>query len=380
MTDHLEVLADGSVPAPKPAEDLGRVTELHELCILDTGKDERFDRITALVSELLEVPIVLVSLVDESREWFKSTVGTEIVEIDRAQGFCAHGILQPDDNTFVIEDALTDARFATHPFVIGGPKLRFYCGAPLITKSGQKMGMLCVHDFKPRPDFDDRKKAILKQFAQITMDEINFHRTEFERNILIGELSHRIKNFYAMIGSIARTTVKKDQTAAAYVDEFNHRLLAMAAAHEKLLDKSWDGASLLDIVLSVLGAHQATHHKRFIFDFPDVLISQEHTQAFALCIHELLTNSIKYGALKHADGQVYFSCRRKAEPGLYRDFFTWRETGGARAETPTHRGFGHRMLESTIKGHGGEIHFKWLSEGLICEFELITKREKKSAD
>ena len=379
MTIQIQVREDGSVPAPKPPDDLQRVSQLHDLCILDTGKDERFDRITQLVAKLLDVPIVLVSLVDESREWFKSAIGTEIVEIDRGHGFCSWGILQAGDGAFTIIDALTDPRFATHPFVRGDPKLRFYCGIPLITKTGQKIGMLCVHDVKPRPDFDDGKKQILKQVAQITMDQINFFKSEFERKILIGELSHRIKNFYSVISSIARTTIKKDQSATEYVEEFNDRLLAMATAHEKLLDASWDGAKLLDIVRSVLGAHQGANDDRFIFDFPDVPISQELTQSFALCVHELLTNALKYGALKQGIGRVYFSCRRKIEPGLYRDVFTWRETDGTPATSPTHRGFGHRMLESTVKSHGGEIQFRWLSQGLVCEFEMVTRREETSS-
>ncbi len=374
MTEQRQKRDDGSVPAGKPVDELVRVAKLHELLILDTGKDERFDRITKLVSELLDVPIVLVSLLDESREWFKSTFGTEMIAIEREQGFCAHGILQPDDTTFTIVDALTDPRFATHPFVIGDPQLRFYCGAPLITKSGQKIGMLCVHDFKPRHDFDDRKKAILQQFAQITMDEINFHRSEFERNILIGELSHRVKNLYSTISSIARTSIKNGQTAVEYVATFTDRVSAMAAAHDKLLENSWEGADLLDIVLSVLDAHQNVDSNRFVFDFSEVPANPELTQSFALCIHELLINSIKYGALKHPAGQVYFSCRRKTQSGFYLDLFTWREIGGEPTTAPAHRGFGHRMLESTIKSTGGEIKFNWKPEGLVCKFEMVTKR------
>ena len=88
----LDKRTDGAVPARKPRDDVERVDHLRQFCILDTGSDPRFDRITQLVSELLVMPIVLVSLVDEAREWFKSKVGTEIAEILRDHGFCSHAL------------------------------------------------------------------------------------------------------------------------------------------------------------------------------------------------------------------------------------------------------------------------------------------------
>jgi two-component sensor histidine kinase len=373
MNNGLKRRADGAVPAAIPGNDLERVAQLRQLCVLDTGKDDRFDRITKLASEILNVPIVLVSLVDESREWFKSTVGTDIVQIDREHGFCAHAILVKDDAPFTIVDSLADARFATHPFVVGGPKLRFYCGAPLLSASGHKIGMLCVHDFRPRPDFDNIDKQRLKQFAQIIMDEINFHRGEMDRKLLIGELSHRVKNIYATISSLARTSVKKDQSAVEYVEALTDRLSAMAAAHEKLVENAWQGANCGDIVRIVLSAHQDYEEHRFVVDIPELQVSPESSQTLALCIHELLTNSIKHGALKSLDGQVFVNASRILELEGQRDIFVWREFGGSATAAPTQRGFGHKMMTSSILAGGGAIDFDWKAEGLICTFELVTK-------
>ena len=376
MKIELKKREDGAVPAAKPVNDAERVGQLRQLCILDTGKDDRFDRITKLVSEVLQVPIVLVSLVDESREWFKSAVGTDIFEINREHGFCAHGILQKDNLPFTVVDSLDDARFATHPFVVAGPKLRFYCGAPLISDNGHKIGMLCVHDFIPRHDFKEPQKRRLKQFAQIIMDEINFHRSELDRKLLIDELSHRVKNLYSTIGSLARTSVKKDQSAAEYVQALTDRLGAMAAAHQKLVDNAWQGANFNDIVRSVISAHQDFKDKRFIIDIPELQIDARLSQPLALCIHELLTNSIKYGALKSPQGQVFISASRKLERDRHRDVLVWREVGGFPPQLPTQRGFGHRMLTSSIQAEGGAINFEWKTEGLVCTFELVTKNQK----
>lgn len=373
MNHEMKKRNDGALPAPKPADDIDRLVMLHGLCILDTGKDERFDRITTLVSEILDVPIVLVSLVDESREWFKSTVGTDIVEIDRDHGFCAHGILQQGDNPFIVVDSLADARFSTHPFVVAGPKLRFYCGAPLMTASGHKIGMLCVHDLKPRPDFGDQQKHMLKKFAEITMDEINFHRNAADRKMLIGELSHRVKNYYSTISSMARTSLKKGQSAAEYVESFTDRIAAMSAAHDKLVDSAWEEVTVAEVAQSVIGAHQNADGSKFIFDIPNLSVDVDLTQTLALCIHELMINSIKYGALKIPSGQVFLSVVRHVEAHCTRDCFVWREVGGTPPEIPTHRGFGHRMLDSALQSGGGKILFDWRTEGLICEFELVTK-------
>ncbi len=365
--------ADGALPAAIPENDLERVAQLRQLCVLDTGKDDRFERITKLASEVLGVPIVLVSLVDQSREWFKSAVGTDIVEIDREHGFCAHAILEKDDGPVLVVDALADLRFATHPFVVGGPKLRFYCGAPLITTSGHKIGMLCVHDFRPRPDFDDSHKQRLKQFAQIIMDEINFHRAEMDRKLLVNELSHRVKNLYATIGSLARTSVKKDQSAVEYVEALTDRLAAMAVAHEKLVENAWQGANCGEIVQIVLSAHQDYDEHRFVIDIPDFQVSPESSQTLALCIHELLTNSIKHGALKSSKGQVFVSGNRKLELDGHRDIFVWREVGGFPPAVTIERGFGHKLLTSSVLAGGGVIKFDWKAEGLVCTFELVTK-------
>ena len=365
--------ADGALPAAIPENDLERVAQLRQLCVLDTGKDDRFERITKLASEVLGVPIVLVSLVDESREWFKSAVGTDIVEIDREHGFCAHAILEKDDGPVLVVDALADLRFATHLFVVGGPKLRFYCGAPLITASGHKIGMLCVHDFRPRPDFDDSHKQRLKQFAQIIMDEINFHRGEMDRKLLINELSHRVKNLYATIGSLARTSVKKDQSAVEYVEALTDRLAAMAVAHEKLVENAWQGANCDEIVQIVVSAHQDYDEHRFVIDIPDFRVSPESSQTLALCIHELLTNSIKHGALKSSKGQVFVSGNRKLELDGHRDIFVWHEVGGFPPAVTIERGFGHKLLTSSVLAGGGVINFDWKAEGLVCTFELVTK-------
>ena len=112
-----------------PANEPERLEALRRFDVLDTPRDGAFDRITRLASEMLEMPISIVSLVDHDRIWFKSTHGLDGVdEIERAPGLCASAIL--GDETWVIKDAKLDPRTLANPLVAGDFGLRFYAGSP----------------------------------------------------------------------------------------------------------------------------------------------------------------------------------------------------------------------------------------------------------
>jgi len=155
--------------APIPTDDEERLQALRALLILDTPPEERFDRVVRFASEEFEVPIVLVSLVDEYRQFFKAQVGMDACESDRDSSFCGHAIMKPD--TFVVEDARQDPRFADNPLVTGEPRIRFYAGAPLQLPSGQRVGTLCLIDREPR-SLDAVDLAILGSLRDLVVDEL----------------------------------------------------------------------------------------------------------------------------------------------------------------------------------------------------------------
>jgi diguanylate cyclase (GGDEF)-like protein len=141
-----------------PADEQIRLQTLRSLNLLDTPPEERFDRLTRMAKRLFGVPIVLVSLVDQNRQWFKSNVGLEVSETSRDISFCGHAIL--GEEVFIVPDALADERFADNPLVLNEPHIRFYAGALLRGPDGRKLGTLCVIDHQPRSFGQDDIEAL----------------------------------------------------------------------------------------------------------------------------------------------------------------------------------------------------------------------------
>jgi len=135
-----------------------RLKALRHYRILDTDPEQAFDDLTLLASQVCGTPIALITLVDESRQWFKSRVGLDVAETTRDVSFCTHAIQEP--GLFIVPDAMADDRFNRNPLVLGDPNIRFYAGAPLITRDGDALGTLCVIDRLPRTLTEDQKAAL----------------------------------------------------------------------------------------------------------------------------------------------------------------------------------------------------------------------------
>ena len=155
-------------------DEASRLSTLHEFNILDTEAEREFDELTALAAQICDVPIALISLVDDKRQWFKSRVGLDVEETPRDIAFCAHAIQQPDQ-IFEIPDAQIDERFANNPLVVKEPKIRFYAGAPLIAANGDALGTLCVIDRSVKRLTKEQKWA-LDVLRRIVVRELELRR------------------------------------------------------------------------------------------------------------------------------------------------------------------------------------------------------------
>ena len=152
-----------------PPDEAERLAAVHRYEILDTPPDGAFDRITALASRLFDVPVSIVSIVDEDRIWFKSHHGVDATEVGRDPGLCASAVLHEDAR--IVPDARADPTALANPLVAGEFGLRFYAGAPLRTADGHRLGTLCVIDTEPR-EVTEAEARTLTDLAAVVVDEM----------------------------------------------------------------------------------------------------------------------------------------------------------------------------------------------------------------
>ncbi|MDB5599944.1 MAG: domain S-box-containing protein [Xanthobacteraceae bacterium] len=155
-----------------PPNEIERLKALHDLKINGSQAVPTFDDICRLALDYFGVPIALVTLVDSDVQHFKGRCGTDLTGTPRDVAFCSHAILS--DDVLVVEDASTDPRFATNPLVTGEPHIRFYAGAPLVLRSGVRLGTVCVIDRQPRKIGAGECEA-LKRFANLAVEALR-HR------------------------------------------------------------------------------------------------------------------------------------------------------------------------------------------------------------
>lgn len=183
----------------KPPDEFARQAALNALQVLDTPAEERFDRIVRLAARFLNVPIALVSLIDDDRQWFKSCLGLSAAETSREISFCGHAILRA--GPFIVADARLDERFADNPLVVGDPNIRFYAGQPIHTRDGHPIGTLCVIDNDPRV-FGTEDQLTLRDLAALVEAELDLQRLSKAQRDLVAELDETRRR--AAIDSLTR--------------------------------------------------------------------------------------------------------------------------------------------------------------------------------
>lgn len=163
---------------PLPDDEEARLEELRKYAVLDTAPEAAFDDIVRLAAAICHTPTALISLIDESRQWFKARVGLDATETSREIAFCAHAILKPDE-LFIVPDARQDERFTDNPLVSGDPYIRFYAGVPLVTPAGNALGTLCVIDSEPH-ELSESHQASLAILARTVVVQLELRRVSSE--------------------------------------------------------------------------------------------------------------------------------------------------------------------------------------------------------
>jgi len=156
-----------------------RLTSLKTYKILDTGKEQEYDAVTALAAAVCDAPIALISFMDKDRQWFKSHHGTKITQTDKASSFCSYTVVQPD-RLMMVEDAKKDERFKNNPLVTGDPHVIFYAGMPIVNGEGIPLGALCIIDHKPKM-LNQHQQSALKSLAAQVMDKLELRKKFADR-------------------------------------------------------------------------------------------------------------------------------------------------------------------------------------------------------
>jgi PAS domain S-box-containing protein len=489
----------GVAPAPEYCAEDQRLMVMATYgteAIGDEG-DPELSEIAAFAARLCDTPIAFVSLIFADSQKFVGRAGSDMPDTPRSISFCAHALGQ--GNLLEVRDASRDPVFAENPLVQGEQHIRFYAGAPLISREGAPLGALCVIDSKPREagltDFQregmhvlaraamrrlsalrQQRSAIEQQsesarlmreianlvpaiiwsadadgkfdyysshwdrvtalpppkvaedwlklvhpddtshtakawsdsFAQGspfesefrlkqadgnwrwmmsralpaqasdgsvrrwygTLTDIDEGRRESEnRDILARELSHRIKNIFAVVAGLVSIRARKHPSAQPFAQELNDAIRALGRAHDFVRPVEGAKGDSLRGLLTELMAPYSDNSGRVVLSGDDCEIGARAATPLAMIFHELATNSAKYGALSVPGGSIEIAIDSPENGEMMH--ISWREQGGPALTEPGADGFGSRLVQLSIEGQlGGSMVRNFRPEGLEIDLAI----------
>lgn len=323
-----------------------RLQALHATGLLQSGNEERLDRIARLAAYGLNAKVAFVSLLDGDTQHFKARHGTDLTQTARGIAFCDHAIRNPDE-VLIVPDARLDPRFADNPLVTGDMQIRFYAGQPLVTRDGHAIGTVCVIDDAPREGLGERERAVLADLAETVMAGIALSQQIEDLSVVNAELKHRMGNMYAHIGSlvslIGRDTPDKD----TLIHKLQEKIASFGRMQQLLADQNWKSVGMTELVENVLASYRSDRpsHRITVQQEADFLLSPRGAFVVTLMIGELATNAVKHGALSVEVGEIGFGWSTDGDVLQ----FEWREQFD-RGDRPVKegRGFGTDILKRIV--------------------------------
>ena len=256
----------------------------------------------------------------------------------------------------------TDPRTAADPEPLLTLGLAAFVTMP-VRQSGRTVTVFLVHDREPRV-WPDETLAFLRNVVDRVEVGVARLQAEADQRVLNQELSHRMKNSFAMVQAIASQTLRHVPDRGP-VEAFIQRLHALSAAHDVLLQKNWAAAMLGSIVTNVLTP--LVPADRVHIEGPALDLAPRATLSVSLLLHELTTNALKHGSLLESAGRVRVTWHVTDPDGSAELVLDWKESDGPPVSQPTHRGFGSRLIRAGLAGTGG-VDVRYLFEGLEARF------------
>ena len=292
--------------APLHPSENDRLRTLADYDIIDTPSEADFDEIVALASRICETKVSLVSLVEETRQWFKASQGFAGTETARENAICGHALLQED--ILEIHDTTLDPRTLDNHLVVTEQGMRFYAGVQLKAHNGLPIGTLCVLDDKPRT-LTDLQRQTLRTLANQVMTQLELRRTLRNQEILRGEMDHRVKNSLQTVQSLIRLYAGKikDPDALTAFAAIERRVAAIVALHRELHQSSSIAQVKMKPFLGgVLNHLSATcpDHVSIKTDIADFELASTEATALAVVASECVANAIKHAFPEDRKGQI----------------------------------------------------------------------------
>lgn len=378
------------IVAPEPENEHERLAALLELRILDTAPEEAFDRITRLASVIVGAPVVLVSLVDGERQWFKSAHGLDATETPRSMAFCAHAIL--NDEVMVVPNARDDARFFDNPLVTGAPNVCFYAGAPLSVGDGVRLGTLCAIDTKPR-EFDETQAEALRDLAAIVVDELRLRmivRKQFETNTELRlakqaqeqfahmashDLSSPLKTIINMAEIGMRSSDESRETALRHIRDSAASLESLVAGYRRLSKLECAAKETRNVADLVNAAREQLAEPIETVIESDSALTCDPVLMKQIFVN-LMRNAAKYGTSNrvhfnavHESGWTTIRAANDIDRGFPVDasiFSPFRRASNSTDGT----GLGLAIVDRVVQLHGGSVSATCDENSFVVEFRI----------
>ena len=268
----------------------------------------------------------------------------------------------------VIGDALSDPRIADNVDVFVALQTIGNITISLV-KERQLRAALYVHHVAKR-SWSQSEIELCRDVAERTWSAVERARSDARQRLLINELNHRVKNTLATVQSVAAHSFSIGDPNAARA-AFEARLFALSKTHDVLTRENWEGANLRDIVQEALAPYQRDNIERIRIRGESIQLPPRVALPFAMALHELSTNGVKYGSLSAEAGElqiVWNLIKTDEGPQLS---LTWTETGGPLTRKPTRKGFGSRLIERGLSRElGGSVTLDYRPAGLVCNFRF----------
>ena len=304
--------------------------------------------------------------------WKPGVVGEVVISADENS---PEG-LTLQEGAVISNDRDTEERFAYHGFMLEHGVRAFVNVLILSSKGRSPFGVLQADSRSPRA-FTQSDVEFLRSYANLLGAAIERLRVVDElraavrdKDLLINELNHRVKNTLTTVQAIASQTLRNAPSMDQASSAIESRLIALSQVHNVLTVRSWAAVGLHDIVRQAVEPYRSRGESRIHVQGPPLQIPPRMALALAMALQELATNAVKYGALSNGVGQIRVHWALNDEGASKRLLLIWEEAEGPPVRQPARRGFGTRLIERSLaEDLDGDVRIEFAPTGVVCSVD-----------